>query len=84
MEATMLSTEAEKTLSFRAAYDFVEETKRFARSNHQQISQYIRDAVREKNERQLAERMRFLSHRFAAENAELNQEFDVAVGDGIA
>ncbi len=80
----MMSTEAEKTLSFRVPRDFAEETKRFAESNRQQISQYMRDAVREKNVRQLADRMRFLSHRFAAENAELNLEFDATIGDGIA
>jgi hypothetical protein len=78
----MISTAETETIAFRAPRDFVEETKRIA--GKQPISQYVRDAVREKNERQLAERMRYLSGRLAKESASINKEFDEAIGDGIA
>jgi hypothetical protein len=78
----MISTAETETIAFRAPRDFVEETKRFA--GKQPISQYIRDAVREKNERQMAARIRYLSGRLAKESAAVNSEFDETLGDGIA
>ena len=78
----MISTAETETIAFRAPRDFVEETKRFA--GKQPISQYIRDAVREKNERQMTARIRYLSGRLAKESAAVNNEFDETLGDGIA
>ncbi|WP_151445821.1 antitoxin of toxin-antitoxin stability system [Lacisediminimonas profundi] len=69
------------SLTFRAPYEFVEETKRMA--GDKPISQYLREAVREKNEREMAERIRFLSRRLAQESAEIAEEFDDAAGDGL-
>lgn len=75
---------SEKTLTFRASGEFAEQTRMFAKSADLALSEYIRDAVREKNERQIADRMRFLSRRLAAESVRINQEFEVTAGDGIA
>lgn len=69
------------SLTFRAPYKFVEETRRMA--GEKPISQYLREAVREKNEREMAERIRFLSRRLAQESAALAEEFDDAAGDGL-
>lgn len=69
------------SLSFRVPHEFAEETKRLA--GEQPLSQYLRDAVREKNEREMAQRIRFLSGRLSAQSLEVAQEFDDAVGDGI-
>ncbi|GAA4018121.1 antitoxin of toxin-antitoxin stability system [Actimicrobium antarcticum] len=74
----------ETTITFRVSSELAEQTRLFAKSSDQRVSEYIRDAVREKNARQIADRMRFLSLRLAAENAKVSQEFDIAAGDGIA
>ena len=76
--------ETETVVTFRASGELVENAKLFAKSGDQRMSEYIRDAVREKNERNLAQRMRFLSSRLAAESTRVNDEFDMAAGDGIA
>ena len=79
-----MSVHSEKTLTFRASGAHVEQTRMFAKSADIHLSEYIRNAVQEKNERQIAERMRFLSQRLAAESLRINQEFEAAAGDGIA
>ena len=76
--------ETETVVTFRASGELVENAKLFAKSGDQRMSEYIRDAVREKNERNLAQRMRFLSARLAAESTRINDELDMAAGDGIA
>lgn len=76
--------ESEKILTFRASLELAEQTRLFAKSVNLPVSAYIRDAVREKNERQIAERMQFLSRRLGAESAQVNQEFEAAAGDGLA
>ncbi len=76
--------DSETVVTFRASGELVEHAKLFAKSGDQRMSEYIRDAVREKNERNLAQRMRFLSGRLAAESVRVNDELDIAVGDGIA
>jgi hypothetical protein len=43
-----------------------------------------REAVREKNERVLKERMVFLSEALAAQSLAENQAMDTATGDGLA
>jgi predicted DNA-binding protein len=78
-----MGTDAAQTLSFKVPRELAEETRNFAKADQKQVSEYIREAVREKNERMLAERMRFLSQRLAAENNEATQELDSAAGDGL-
>lgn len=73
-----------KTVSVKMPKDFAEETEAFAKAIDQHLSQYIRDAVREKNERQMAERIKFLVSKFSAEAEAMNDEFDATVGDNLA
>lgn len=80
----MLAPILVKTVSLKMPQDLVDETESFAKASHKQVSEYIREAVREKNERQLAERIRFLAAKFSAEAESMDEEFDVAVGDGLA
>ncbi|MGV7209426.1 antitoxin of toxin-antitoxin stability system [Oxalobacteraceae bacterium A2-2] len=76
-------TAAIKTVSLTMAMEFVAETEGFARANQQPLSEYIREAVREKNERQLAERIKFLAKKLSAEADALDQDFDATLGDGL-
>jgi predicted DNA-binding protein len=71
------------TLSFRAPPDFAEQTKRLASLFNMPSSEYLREAVREKNERVLKERMVFLSEALAAQSLAENQAMDTAIGDGL-
>ncbi len=71
------------TLSFRASHDFAEQTKKLASLFNMPSSEYLREAVREKNERMLKERMVFLSGTLAAQNLAENQAMDAATGDGL-
>jgi len=80
----MLSTSAVKTVSLKMAVDLVEETEKFAKASHQLMSEYIREAVREKNERHLAERIKFLAAKFSSEADAMDKAFDTTVGDGLA
>lgn len=72
------------TLSFRAPSDFAEQTKALAQTLRMSASDYVREAVREKNERALKERMVFLSAQLSAQNLAENQAMDAAIGDGLA
>ena len=49
------------TLSFRATPELAMQTKALAKAMSMSSSDYVREAVREKNERALKDRMRFLS-----------------------
>jgi Arc/MetJ-type ribon-helix-helix transcriptional regulator len=83
-EAYMMSGAATaKTVTFKMAPDMAAETERLARIEHKGMSEYIREAVREKNERQMAERIRFLAAKFSAEAAAMDNEFDATLGDGL-
>ncbi|MBC7861240.1 MAG: antitoxin of toxin-antitoxin stability system [Burkholderiaceae bacterium] len=73
-----------KTLTFRASFEFAEQTRFFAKSANLPLSAYISEAVREKNERQIAARMRFLSRRLGAESARVNREFEAAAETSFA
>jgi|CXWL01.1.fsa_nt_gi hypothetical protein len=73
-----------QTMSFKAPHDFAEETKRLAKAANIQVSEYIREAVREKNERELVDRMRLLSERLAEKSLSENKAMDGALGDGLA
>ncbi|MDP3832396.1 MAG: antitoxin of toxin-antitoxin stability system [Hydrogenophaga sp.] len=72
------------TLSFRAPSEFAEQTKTLAKAMHMTSSDYVREAVREKNERTLKERMVFLSAQLSARHLTENQSMDAATGDGLA
>lgn len=72
------------TLSFRAPLDFAEQTRKLASVFNMTSSDYVREAVREKNERMLKERMVFLSQQLAASSLAENQSMDSASGDGLA
>ena len=71
------------TLSFRATQDFAEQTKRLASLFNMPSSEYLREAVREKNERVLQQRMVFLSEAQAAQSLAENQAMNAAIGDGL-
>jgi hypothetical protein len=81
MSATHVK-EKETALSLRVSQEFIEETRSFA--GDKGVSQYIREAVQEKNEREMAERMKRLSARLSAKHLAMNREMDGAAGDGLA
>lgn len=71
------------TLSFRAADDFATLTKAMASAMSMSASDYVREAVREKNERALKERMAFLSRTLSAQQLAENAALDGSLGDGL-
>lgn len=71
------------TLSFRAPVEFAEQTKTLARALSMSASDYVREAVREKNERAIRDRMVFLSKQLSAQNLTENQAMDNSIGDGL-
>jgi len=72
------------TLSFRAPAEFAAQTKALAQAFNMSSSDYVREAVREKNERALKERMVFLSKQLSARHLAENQAMDASTGDGLA
>ena len=68
------------TLSFRARSEFAEQTKAMQMTG----SDYVREAVREKNERALVDRLFFLSAQLSGRHLAENQAMDAAAGDGLA
>jgi hypothetical protein len=72
------------TLSFRAPAEFAEQTKALASALGMSASDYVREAVREKNERAIKARMVFLSKQLSAQHLAENQAMDASVGDGLA
>ncbi len=71
------------TLSFRAPLEFAEQTKTLARTMSMSASDYVREAVREKNERAIKDRMVFLSKQLSALNLAENVSMDGSLGDGL-
>ncbi|NJS35741.1 MAG: antitoxin of toxin-antitoxin stability system [Brachymonas sp.] len=71
------------TLSFRAPFDFAAQTKALAAAFNMTSSDYVREAVREKNERMLKERIVFLSKSLSAQSLAENTAMDGATGDGL-
>lgn len=71
------------TLSFRAPPEFAEQTRTLAKAMHMTSSDYVREAVREKNERMLKERMVFLSAQLSARHLAENRSMDGSIGDGL-
>ncbi|SPA43084.1 putative antitoxin protein of the toxin/antitoxin system [Cupriavidus taiwanensis] len=72
------------TLSFRASEELAEQTRALATAAGQKTSDYIRDAVREKNEREMANRIAMLSRKLGAMHLAANEEMDSTAGDGLA
>lgn len=72
------------TLSFRAPAEFAAQTKALAQAFNMSSSDYVREAVREKNERAIKERMVFLSRQLSAQHLAENQAMDASTGDGLA
>ena len=72
------------TLSFRASAEFAEQTKALANLFNMPSSEYLRDAVREKNERMLKERMTHLSKQLSARHLLENEAMEATTGDGLA
>ena len=72
------------TLSFRAGTEFAKQTKALASLFNLPSSEYLRDAVREKNERVLKDRMTFLSQKLSAQHLLENEAVDPTTSDGLA
>ncbi|WP_372826099.1 antitoxin of toxin-antitoxin stability system [Polaromonas sp.] len=72
------------TLSFRAPTEFAEQTRALASAFNMSSSDYVREAVREKNDRLLKERMTFLSKQLSARHLAENEAMDATAGDGLA
>lgn len=71
------------TLSCRAPVELAEQTKTLARALSMSASDYVREAVREKNERAIKDRMVFLSKQLSAQHLIENQAMDNSTGDGL-
>ena len=71
------------TLSFRAPSDFAEQTKALASALRMSASDYVREAVREKNERAIKDRMVFLSRQLSGQHLAENQVMDGSLGEGL-
>ena len=72
------------TLSFRTTQEFVLQTHSFANMLGLKNSDYVREAVREKNERVMAERLATLSRQLSGKHAEFNESLEATLGDGLA
>ena len=71
------------TLSFRASAEFAEQTRSLATLFNMPSSEYLREAVREKNERVLKDRMAYLSKQLSGKHLLENEAMDAATGDGL-
>ena len=71
------------TLSFRASAEFAEQTRSLATLFNMPSSEYLREAVREKNERVLKDRMAYLSKQLSGKHLLENETMDAATGDGL-
>ena len=71
------------TLSFRASSEFADQTRSLAQLFNMPSSEDLREAVREKNERVLKDRMVFLSRQLSAKHLLENEAMDASSGDGL-
>ena len=71
------------TISFRASSEFADQTRSLAQLFNTPSSEYLREAVREKNERVLKDRMVFLSRQLSAKQLLENEAMDASSGDGL-
>ena len=72
------------TLSFRAEPDLIEQIALAAKIVRQNRSDYMKQAVGERNERILTERVAFLSKQLSAQSLAVCKEMDTTAGDGLA
>lgn len=72
-----------QTLSFRAGDDFVKSTTESASLVGLSRSDYVREAVREKNERTMAAHIAALSRELADDHRAFNETLDGATADGL-
>jgi hypothetical protein len=70
-------------ISFRVDPGLAEATRVSAELAGLNGSDYVREAVREKNERVMAERIARLSKRLGAGHAALNRSLDATLADGL-
>jgi hypothetical protein len=71
------------TLSFRAGSDFATQTRTLAKAVGLKSSDYIRQAVDEKNAKVMAMRIALLSQELAAEHLAYNESLDGLLADGL-
>lgn len=71
------------TLSFRATDEFLLETQSYAEMLGLKNSEYLRQAVLEKNDRVMRERLAALSRKLSAKHATVNESLDDSTGDGL-
>ncbi len=71
------------TLSFRAGDDFAEQTRALANILGLKSSDYIRQAVREKNEHVMAQRIANLSKALSTEHLTFNESVEGSLTDGL-
>jgi hypothetical protein len=71
------------TLSFRAGNDLAEQTRALASSLGLKSSDYIRQAVCEKNAQLMAQRIALLSQELAAEHLAFNESLEGSLSDGL-
>lgn len=68
-------------LSFRATMQLIEQTRRIAGDTP--LSEYLCQAVREKNEREQMPELGYVCRQLAARSAMIADAFDVTAGDGL-
>jgi hypothetical protein len=71
------------TLSFRVGNEFAKQTRSLASTIGLKSSDYIREAVCEKNERVMAERIAMLSRELADEHLSFNESLEGSLADGL-
>lgn len=71
------------TFSFRADEVFTEQTRAMATSLGLKSSDYIRQAVTEKNAQVMAQRIATLSRELAEEHLQVNESLEGTLSDGI-
>lgn len=71
------------TLSFRAGDDFAEQTRDMANIVGLKSSDYIRQAVHEKNEHVMAQRIAALSRELSTEHLAINESLERSLADGL-
>jgi hypothetical protein len=70
-------------LSFRAGDDLAQQTRIMAEAVGLKSSDYLREAVQEKNERVKAERYRMLSLELSADHLAFNESIEGTLEDGL-
>jgi predicted transcriptional regulator len=71
-------------LTFRASPEFASQVDQLAQCSGMSRSDYVRQALEEKNARALAERIAFLSRKLSTVHWQISEELDATAGDGLA